>query len=349
MSATKIVDPVTVTIGMLRRAELFAPGSSRRCGFAMADLTVVVLFIVEPNKLKFIWGTVDNHRSQIVDVVGVDTGVGTSLYFLCPEEHLRCAELVLTDEQFLSWQAREKRGLRAAPQGAGRHPVLRKLERLLGRDGRGPARGRNRVKLLDAIELEPWVWLIDPQIAATLDKEFARLARERARPARSSRRATAPSPGNGLADGVEVEITDDQRDWARLLATAATTRRVRVRDLALAMVEDYPALSVDAMLAAGMLVPGAARARTFELAGAGACVVECHLERPGLAFAFINLAGDATGQIIGLDYNGGCKRWTMLCPLSGARSRMLYLRDGVFGSRATNRLVHQSQRKARPA
>ena len=335
----------TVTIIMLRRAGLFAGQANPRCGFAIGEVKIAIGFMPESDSLKLLWHKGDTVASQRVLLAYRDTKIGRRVYFVCPETYRRCVAISLQNGRFISSGGRKKLGKRTSPRQAERAAVMRKFYRLWGLDGRGPARGANRVALLEAMEREPWMRLFAEQTAAALDKEFVKLERVKARPLRSSARNRVRSVGAGFEDSLSAEVAADAYDWAKLLPVDARRRRPQVRDLPVAIVEDHHGLSVDAMLTAGMLVRGALAVRTLELTGAGSWVVECHLERPGEALVFVRLQASAKGQIVRLDYNTRLKRWAMVCPYGRTPCRTLYLRDGVFASTASNRLVHRSQRK----
>ena len=336
---------VSLSIDELRRARFFNPSAAGRYGFVKAGVIVVAEFMSEANSVKITWKLADEFSFRSVALSVVNTAVSRQIYFRCPDTQQRCRSLVLTDGKFVSPNARAARGFNTYPSGGTQLRLLRKIDRLLGCDGRGPARGRNRVKLLRSIRRPVWLRLADPLKAAALDEAFARFERSEVRAINAFRRKQVRGD-TVLMRALASEPVSGPRDRPAVLAEMQEEKAGR-RELALAFADDFPVLSIAAITAAAMMTSNAVTVLTLNISETENYVVECHLEEPGASFVFIRPKSHAAGQTIPLHFDARCKRWSLICPVTAKRSRILYLRDGLFASASGNRLVYQSQRKRR--
>ena len=324
-----------------------------RLGFHSARMSMVFYFMRSTSSLLVFfrdWGEV---QVQEIAVGFANRRTGRTPYLLCPELKTRCEELHFHEGRFVSRRAVP--GLsREKPPKVHRREVgyLRMCDRLLGTDGRPPARDEERATLIAAFRAVPFAQARWPQLRPIFEELMRTEYAQRRRSARSSRaqgfQSTRMAVLAGKDAGGDVDLT------AYLSCTPeawlATVHPVQegLAQHPLALIEDYPALDIRWIAKAskpdssGLWVR---RVRWPKLEGV--LIADSRdPDQPFLALRNLHLA-DGTpvpDQVIRLIPSAHGNRRYMQCPLSLARCEILFFRDIIFASSKAARLVHRSQR-----
>lgn len=335
----------TLSMALLRNSGLFSSTTPNTIGFQLdRSSTLVVELIEDGNIIRLTWEHKYKLFEQRVKTVRVGLNLGSRALFICLLTWDRCDRLFLSRARWASRYA-VFGSARASPAERRRASYEKRVNRLLGSDGRGPARGNNRRQIVAELKACPWLRLVDPELADQLDLESSLISQGRANGMRASVHSSRLSCGAGFAAGSVVRIDDRNRSWPDRWRGERGKPLAGRRALAREFVEQFPTLTMRGLTAAKLLVKGALKAMTLTWPGFPTYIIECHLEDLTELFIVVRTTlGDGTDQLIQLspDANG---RLYMLCPFTGQRSSTLYLREGLFGSKSANCLINRSQKK----
>ena len=288
----------------------------------------------------------------------VQLAMGERTYFRCPRAGERCSMLFVDGLELLSAPALGiKNGRKTIDTGV--PPARLLLDRLTGRDGRGPARGDKRQALLAALPLARSH--ADPQDAQVIARLTGIPATYAVASVRTWPEEQRYSTQAGLAGWAEYVSGIQPRDCLRRLDNAVkavvadhdaiplpilpsdTTDETR-------FINDCPSLDIRALVKQGHLVAS-------ELTGFALHWLPPQCEEIGLTAAadlrnqrrrFIVVCVSQDGadhmQVIWLRQDGR-GRMAFLCPINGSTQEILYWRYGRFASRAAQGLAYASQRQ----
>lgn len=330
-----------------------------RAGLVIDDIKLLVESYPPDDKI-FITMIADDKAFINEISLGVTylTGGKKRTSFICPITGAHCRKLYLSHVGFASRQGTP--GLNhsnSSPVQRHEQKLLRMRDRLLGLDGRGPARGRNRERLIDGLRKEPLIQLRWPELDEAFWNASQKQARTESRPLRSSHRSSHASTAAALKAGQPAAAVD--LDPYLTLPSAALNNRLPLpsgypRQLPVAILEGHPSLDIGVL---GAFL----RPLEFELCGhflrwndqAGNLLCEMLAifdlrspDQPLLSLQSPDGAHFHLQQLIRLFPRASDRRWYMECPILGTRHDLLFLRDGDFASAKGNRLVHRSQRGA---
>lgn len=331
-----------ISITMLRRAGLFDEGHRGWIGFSFTKVESIFAYSRERNALAVVTFDGDEIVQQYIVLTYRKLHFGKRRYFYCTIAQVRCNELVYADGEFasrVSWKMEP--GVLHANQR--RHEASRRrVQRLLGSESKGPARGQNRLHLLATIKPNPWLRVADEEQSDALVAMRTKVAVGRKRGV-DSWRAMAAVLGDGrrLSGPLEYEWSADQR--ARF---GTTIEPAGPRELPRTFVEHVPFLAVGDLSRRKLLELGAISAATLPWSDKVHLTIECHMLDPKRAFFVARLRHTGQAQTLRLLPTGSQARWCFVCPFTGQYVTKIFFRDGLFASAAGNRLIHRSQRKA---
>lgn len=340
-----------VSMSLLRTNEVI--GAERSFWFDIGYREVKILHDDLDNSVNFSW----NEGEKCVSIdVGIDIArlsYGSRCYFRCSCCRARCEEIHLLGGQ---GSCRSCLRGRISVKGPSQHD--RRLERLsnyrdrlLGVDGRAPPRGSNRQRIVDALLADPATTRLFPELIGKLGAE----KRARHRGARRALREQSPSRMafiQALETGKSLEILPwvGKRRWSEAEEVPLSDGGAKLN---IGIAEHHAAIDIRPICSA-------LRARSDGL-WAHSLIWPPQLDVPAMTIV-AELTSKDTGHLLvaTIDQSppqmqrirleawrsGPGRRWFMICGHTGARSMMLYFRNGVFASARHQRLVHASQRLA---
>lgn len=340
-----------VEMRLLRDAGLFSP-------FGPASITIHhhIPYRVthsERGRSLFIEFIIDGgHRSQFIELDYSPAGYGERIRFKCPWTGRKCTKLHLYRGLFVSRSAHKGISVReGSPMQRRYESAARMRDRLLGRDGKGPARGLNRLRIL--LELAKTSFAFDtwPDLHAIRSRFVENLERK-ARPPAPSDRPGPKSTRAALAAGRPLRFVDEVPWMATKPVSLAKTTKPTVGSV----LEDHLALDLKTLVDASRNTTSAPWAHSLVWRNEGDTVeLELIGDWNDLAVHIADCCGRylrGRVQRIGLIKTRG--RLRFCCPASGLPCDVLYLRAGRFASRAEQNLEYRSQigrhrpRRARP-
>lgn len=296
--------------------------------------------------IELIWPYGRGKRRQLVGLDWREMTWGVATLFICPVTFERCRALYFKDGRFAS---RAGHRIRYASQQMDTDARLvvkqaKFVEKLDGSGRRGPARGRNRKRLIKEMwDQNRFGPLGGGLVTASVAKEARRLERSRdiaaavvSEPMRRAMKSGRESFKWLTSDAISQDVTQALK--------RGETDRVHHPLAIRASQLDY------AMIDMRSLRPRARVARSHALRWLSTEVVES-------AQIFVSLVGDdsdpelwisgAIGfeaspirQIIKLEYGDVRRSLYMICPVLGTRCLKLYLRHGFFASSEAHRLAN---------
>ena len=278
---------------------------------------------------------------------------GPRRYFVCPAKGTRCRELHFYKGRFVSRRAVP--GLNPdKPSVTHRREVklIRMRERLLGLDGKAPARGEVRDRILATFQQIPFVLIQWPDLKPLFEAQDQMRQRRRRRIARREYTTDAQDTRLALWDGGRAGLKYNLVGYlshspSEYLETAAP-QKDRFLNAPLERIDGRPSLDLR-VLAKKWVIDDTATWSSPILWPSlwGLLIVD--FRDPAQPFLWLGSLQTPQGrqlpeQIIRLVPSAHKGRWYMECPLSGRRCEILFFRDGVFASPKAARLVHGSQR-----
>jgi hypothetical protein len=234
--------------------------------------------------------------------------------------------------------------------------IERGRDRLLGLDGAGPARGRNRDKIAAALIADPLTARLHPDLMALLEAQ-ARREISRKRKAAKLRHWPELTTAHALALGAPTAppvMLAEAHDTGLIYIDGAWAPEVpSAADDGLGILEQHPSLDVRVLSRRWNQQRNVRWAHTLvwpEACGISEMLVVAELRAksdPHLLVITQVRSMSKTTQKIGLcpvPAAGGGTRWFFICGLTGKRCELLSLRNEFFASPKAQRLVHQSQR-----
>lgn len=340
-----------------------------RRGIFEAEFEEVFVFRISGKEVRIrylkarsvvILATMKNRKvvDQEFSVKRVQNNFGYKYYLLCNLTGKPVTTLYLSGDRFRSRHSLQAPYASQAGQATRDQYEADALgRRMLGKDGRGPARGNNRDRLLQALlALEGRGALLEPDVQVVVAKQLARAAQ----PSRKPR-----TPRNEVSTAMAVRLRRrkgyhspsliiggmlDQIRWIRLRPPAEPAGAVL--DGPIRSIERYPRLSLQELT---QLMPKDsveiwAEALRWETDTLGQPLeVRIAIDRQtGRRFALVwSYLGDGERQEQVLEIAAGAQknpRRYFVCPVTGTRAETLYYRDGRFASAKAQRLIHSSQR-----
>ena len=112
----------------------------------------------------------DEYCCQYIDLAKSRAGFGDRTYFICPVMRNRCSVLYLCQGRFVSRKAISGLSVRGGSPSEREYQRLSDLRaRIMGADGRKPARGRRRGELFAELEQHDWTTDVWPELATEED------------------------------------------------------------------------------------------------------------------------------------------------------------------------------------
>jgi hypothetical protein len=311
----------------------------------------------DSNSIKVYYIYNEKPYSTTIELAYVRVEFGYKRFFICPVTGRRVSIIHFIAGNFASRAGLRgilgvKNGSPAARQKAQRR---RRIDRLLGRDGRGPARGKSRERLIEVLRYDTQAMLECPEIGPAIAKYDAQQ-----RAAARSRHWGGVKRGPGAMATV-LEHCRDLRDTRAFQAYSEQPAQQWMSASPLPVLPDMPrplttledCIALDIRAIAERFDLGRSELWGVELnwpqpAGAWvsfrlfvdlrsrdhACLAVCHLN-DGVA---------SPAQLIRIRQPFGSKRWSMVCPLTDKNCDLLYWRSGFFASEKAQRLIRRSQR-----
>lgn len=268
----------------------------------------------------------------------IDGPKGRRYYFVCPRSGTKSNNIYLCYGFFRSaWEVRDMGRIRCVtPLAEG--TALK--DRLLGRDGRGPARGERRQVVLQRLRELGQLDLSDPALARA------------AKPSRVSVESSA--------------VYRPKAGWPRATYRSPSLVKLTFRQLLEELQEEGPPETTRDPLSTPMLKVGECEELSarqvamlrraqgggsffYELDwGSGRAKARAYLSlqlgSPFLLLEITDHYSRCNYQVISIREGSKTDRIYFSCPVTGTRAETVHLREGRFASRAAQRLVHASQR-----
>lgn len=346
----------------IRLAHLRQFGVFGETGKEVIEITIANrLFIFmrrTENLITVITSVQDRLIFRELDIVKVRVKFGFRWYFYCPWTGKRCVELHFIAGRFGS---RESFGRRISAKNGS--PTMRRYarmrrsaDRLLGRDGRGPARGHNREKLIEYLRSQIGYESRDP----VLNEQFR--AHERRVRLQSLREIRNDQSNNPLSTQEALDCGSGMRDWpaydqyraksgSEWLASGSSVAVPRPQP-SIARIENRATLDIRPIVRRfepeRRLVSGMQLGWPVEATGGARLMLFVDFRDPDHSCLTVRSEFEvgipAAFQVIRLIKAPLSRRWFMVCPVDGKHRDLLYFRDGIFASAAAHRLIYSSQR-----
>jgi len=295
---------------------------------------------------------------QAFKVKRILNNFGYKYYFLCNRTGKAVSTLYFDDDQFWSRHAlQHPYTSRAGPEERANLEAGKLGRRLIGTDGRGPARGQNRTRLArHLIALSHVGAILDRPVVLAINKQMGGGgAAQKHKPRRipdaiATRTAAKRRRKKGyVSPSIIISGMLEEIRWTRKRIPASPAGYVLPASIDFN--DRYPCLSLRELTS---LMPKAegeiwAEALRWDLPTVGALEAWIGVDRhPGRRFAVIRLwSGDAdrVQQIVEI-VQGAQKnpKKYFVCPVTGVKTEALYFREGRFASARAQRLIHRSQR-----
>lgn len=364
---------------------------NRRRGHAVAVVESVgtkILLSARPGATRVVASCIVGNEliESNIDIVWQDRKFGARPLFFCPETGRDCLEMYFDGARFVHRSSSTlPLKTRHKTQQYRRNSKLGKaFSRITGRDGRSPARGRNRIRLLEMLEREPGAAVLFPELGSIFKRERKRRIQADRRSARAKLGLAAKSaaaewwpcrrvedspawrerdawrpPRSGLLEGYpfldrnafggvagwDRRATPDQ-EWLKTVPPITYARPKCVGRMS-----DHAALEIAPL----------ARAAKGHAVGPVTTEVEWWLEGRAVRFSLLVPLKPRVAEWIYIrrDFDDerppqrqilrttrtATGRQLFLCPVTGTRCERLYYRDGYFASARAQRLTQPSQRK----
>ena len=281
------------------------------------------------------------YQSQLIELEYSSARFGGRIRFICPRTGRICTKLHLYGDSFMSRRAHPGISVReGSPRQRRYEHVARLRDRLLGRDGKGPARGANRLRLI--------VRLLQSEIAFEVWPDLRRVALDSVETA--MRRRGQPALGdrvgpNATAAAWEAGRTLTPGDDIHWLSNAVEQPSGLSEPRDKGALEDHFGLDLNTLLTVS-------HARTDQL-WAHTLVWQTDRETVELA-VMVNWSQleiqitDTSSAILDpvpqrIRLIRSHSRYRFCCPISGKACDVLFLRDGRFASRTAQKLEYRSQ------
>lgn len=312
-----------------------------------------ILYHGDDNDISISTWEAGNVSDSMIKLKNKQVEFGYRTYLCCPECHRSFEELHHVGGM---WTCRMCAGgliITSGPSKANRHysKLAALRARLLGLDGKGPARGMNRQRIIGELQRTPFVDRLYSDLAPVFE---AAIKKERGRRRRSLPRLR---PGLNTRDALAVgsrltvlPALPAPESHTRLHLCGSATSESMLPPAQVGIIEHFP--SLDIRLIAKAWQPDSegrwAHTLVWRAGSGGTMLLLADLDSrlgPHLRVAHEGSSGRVV-QLIKLELraSGQGNRWYMLCPLTGRWCDLLSFRNGFFASPTAQRLVHQSQR-----
>lgn len=351
-----------IRIALLKREGLFESRNSEKRLWSLGCGQQRFLIRADESRRELlVYWQGETEGAQAVEIEWVQLRFGRRPYFVCPGTGERCLDLYLSRNILAS---REAHGLalaskRGSPGTRWRMRVERVSDHLLGRDGKPQARGSKRSRLVDEMRALS-VGYLDKEVQNVVAAEEVRRRRARRRPYRSHRHAGPMSTAAAFAYSESGVSFGSALAWmeptlARAAAEGPTRPASEQEQRPVRILEEFAALDMRALnriwpdqeklWVAGLRWPAPA------MCGAERIVFAVDVRNdasPILLVRSVFSQAPPVEQVIELRpaHPGAPPRWFLVCPVTGQKCDILFLRDGYFASAKAQRLVHRSQRAA---
>lgn len=338
-----VEDYPSVDIGLLKRRGLFEASGE----------AVEITFVGEPLRFRcepsggILVSDAAGRRSHRLSIETRTLRYGQRRYFMCPKTGRRATKLYLVDGELAS---REGHGLvhlitTNRPADVARAKTVHRSTRLSGAAlGKGPARGRRRKALVDALASIGDTASIGTDAAGVihrdrLNRRSGRREEDEAQENAGSSTRYALEAGRRSEDGWTEEEVLEALSEPLELALKGTLDTASTPDFAPDWLAQRARLDVRTLHHAGLLEVEELRAAALKWDRDSTGVINYVLmaadfRDPDHPFLVIKSRDTYEHvdyfQIIQVEYCAG--RWYFRCPISHARRTTLYLREGLFGS-----------------
>lgn len=342
----------TISIELLRRSGALSPDELKAQLYNdEGDWTLSINREMTSLKIELI-ERFDEHV-WFVKLTSAPASFGVRYYFTCPITRSRVTKIHLINGR---WGARRAflGALSKTPSRAHRQEeqIQKDYDRIVGRNGHPVARGAARRRILERLWHVPLILFRYPELEDIFRVEERRANLPPATPKRTLRWSTeaALQAGKRLATS---EARDLLNSAERDSAVSASHGVLNTATTPWLYVEGQPCLDVRALAKAGLLAETVAGHKLVwkgpndqTVSSAAVIVVQRSGEPRRILIEPIGSAcANPVRHWVMLASAPHQKRTYLVCPRSGARSDILFLRDGVFGSAKASCLRHRSQRK----
>lgn len=295
---------------------------------------------------------------QAFKVKRIFNNFGYKYYFLCNRTGKPVTTLYFDDDQFWSRHALQRPYTsRAGPVERAGLEAWKLGRRLIGADGRGPARGENRDRIARRlIALGQFGAILDDPVILAINKQMSEGgASQKHRPRKipdaiATRTAAKRLRKKGyVSPSIIISGMLEEIRWTRKRFPAPPAGDVLPASIDFN--DRYPCLSLREL--SSMMPPSEgeiwAEALRWDLPTVGPLEAWICVDRhPGRRFAMIRFwsrDAERVQQIaeIVLGAQQNPKKY-FVCPVTGAKTEALCFRDGRFASARAQRLIHRSQR-----
>lgn len=288
------------------------------------------------------------YYSQIIDLASTSVGFGKRAELVCPVLKKKCRVLHYYQGQFISRKAHpDLKSHAASPSSARRQRCADGRARLLGTDGRAPARGRNRARIIRELGRESWAetqWSDITAESVRLDDRARRVSQRKPRLIKIGPFSTVA----GLRDGTSFtpHAVTIEHGIPEPLPNRMGVFEVRAR------VDEVPAIDLPTLMRAVRETGDGVRVFTLVWNHRGTslqvqltvdlrCEFWPRVHVQDLFGSGLPVEG-VTADIVTTANN----RDRFLCPVTKRPADTLFLREGVLGSRAALNLGYSSQLSA---
>jgi hypothetical protein len=343
----------TIDVSILRKAKLFQSYTNKAVTLKH-HMPYQVTWLREQGRLKIEFLIGGKYFCQLVSVSAAGAKFGARFFFECPITRRRCSILHLVGTQFVSRAATRGLSVRAgSPAQREQERLARARNRLLGKDGKGPARGRNRAALIKTLQTKSWgheTWSSEvADEAVQLHDQIERMARRN-----PSKVKTGPmSTRAGLCGSYETNFAILTEGLDAVTTAQPGSGWQRPKDVQ--RVEETAAIDLSTLTKAMMISWG--QVGSYCLLWDQHCpsiqiVVTVDLRpehNPGMHIQ--NLMGSKIprcGQTVQIvrSANG---RMRFICPVTRRPADTVFLRAGLVASRQALHLDYASQVRGRNA
>ena len=343
----------TIDVSLLRNVKLFQVGTSNSVTIKH-HMPYLITWLRERGKLKIEFLIKEKYFCQIISIDAANANFGTRVFFKCPITDSRCSILHLVGTQFMSRAAVPGLTVRAgSPAQREQQTLARARNRLLGKDGKGPARGRNRAALIKTLQTksrgyEAWSSEVADE-AVRLHDQIEKMARRT-----PSNVKTGPmSTQAGLRGPYQTNPAILLHGLDAVTPAQPGNEWKRPKDVQ--RVEETAAIDLPSLIKATMI--------SNDRVGSQGLLWDQHSPpiqivvtvdlRPDHNFAMHvqNLMGSKIprgGQTVQI-VRFGNSRMRFICPVTRRPADTLFLRDGLVASRQALHLDYASQMKGRNA
>ena len=343
----------TIDVSVLRKVELFQSYTNKTVTIKH-HMPYQVTWLREQRRLKIEFLIDGKYFCQLVSVSAAGANFGARFFFVCPVTGRRCSILHLAGNQFVSRSATRGLSVRAgSPAQREQQRLARARNRLLGKDGKGPARGRNRAALINTLRTksgghEAWSREVADE-ALRLNDQIDRMARRTPTDVKTGPMSTQA----GLHGPYETNfaVLTQGLDAVRTVGLGPEWQRPKE----VQRVEETAAVDLSTLTKAMKMSWGEVGSHCLlwdqhDPSIQVVVTVDLRPEHdPGMHIQ--NLMGSAIprgGQTVQIvrSANG---RMRFICPVTGRRADTLFIRGGLVASRQALHLDYASQIRGRNA